>query len=134
MKIVLIQLADKAGEVAVLKMLGQNGFGKAFVLHEPSGCCFTWQSVSQTGSNLKHDKTVPVIAPPHHRRICRIFQHSLYRALAKFPVHPMEIPTCRAFGPKHYLINFVVGVLRQRQREGQLTKSLELFAPMAPIP
>lgn len=32
-KIVFIQLADKTGKVAVLKMFGQNGFGKSFVLH-----------------------------------------------------------------------------------------------------
>lgn len=82
MEIVLVKLANKAGEVAVLEMLGQNSFGKAFVLNEPSGCCFVWQPVSRTDSNLKHDKTVPVIAPPHHRRICRIFEHSLQHALA----------------------------------------------------
>lgn len=84
-KIVFVQLANKTGEVAVLEMLGQNGFGKAFVLHEPSGCYFAWQALSRTDSNLKHDKTVPVIAPPYHRRICRIFQHSLHHALASFP-------------------------------------------------
>lgn len=40
MKIVFVQLANKAGEVAVLEMLGQNSFSKALVLHEPSGYCF----------------------------------------------------------------------------------------------
>ena len=31
-KIVLVQLADKAGEVAVLEMLGEDVFGKLLVL------------------------------------------------------------------------------------------------------
>ena len=32
-EIILVELADKAGEVAVFEMLGENRLGKSLVLH-----------------------------------------------------------------------------------------------------
>lgn len=60
MKIVLVQLADKARHVAVLEMLGKNGTSEFFI--------------------LDNHKCVAVLAPSSNILMCWILKHSIQLA------------------------------------------------------
>lgn len=120
MKIIFVQLANKAGEVAVLEMLGQNSFGKAFVLHEPSGYCFRVANCDLDGFQPQARQNCPrhrPTSPPTNMSDLRAF---FTPCISKFSLQPTGVPTCKAFGPKHYLINFVVWIFKQWQRRANL--------------
>lgn len=72
-KIILVQLAHKTGEVAVLEMFGQNMLCEFLVLwycerKVTRGWWVKW--------HLENDKTVALIAPSNNTFILRAFQHS----------------------------------------------------------
>ena len=80
MEIILVELADKAGEVAMFEMFGQDGFRKAFVLHwGGSDHLLALAALDRRrvfASHLEHDEAISFVTPSHHRRIGRIFEHS----------------------------------------------------------
>ena len=62
-EVVLVQLADKAGEIAVLKVLWQDGLGEPLVLGVKSDRAVDTRSLFQ--SHLQHDKAIPFVTPSH---------------------------------------------------------------------
>lgn len=74
MKVVLVQLSDKTGEVAVFKMLWQNVLCKFLVL------TFGQREKSiltvLPSTHLEDYKTVALVTPPNYAFILRTFQHS----------------------------------------------------------
>lgn len=96
MKVILVQLADEAGEIAVFEVLGEDGLGKSLVLSEVRTAAFWWDAKA----NLENDETVSFITPPNHLRIRRVFQHSAELLGATFRGDPWD-HTCTTFVPRY---------------------------------
>ena len=71
MEVVLVQLAYEAGEVAVLEMFGEYGFGESLILLR----IFLFSKTTcglhriETMMYLEDHKAVVIISPPHNIRV-----------------------------------------------------------------
>lgn len=69
-KVILVELPNETGEVAMLEVFGENRLGEMFILgRSAGGGCMLLDSAP----NLEHDKAFPVIAPSDYLRIRRVF-------------------------------------------------------------
>lgn len=74
-EIVFVKLPHETREIAMLEMFRKNGFGKPFVLRNVSG--FRGLVMPRpVVSYLQDHETIPLITPPHNRRVCRVLEHS----------------------------------------------------------
>lgn len=84
-KIVFVELAHKAGEVAVLEMLRQDRLGKLLALYRDQSGFFVLarskkeQCGWRINSYLENDETIVVVTPAHDVSIRWILQHSVIR-------------------------------------------------------
>lgn len=125
MKVILVQLADEAGKIAVFEMFGQDGFGESLIL----GQVRFVQPHSSQGDVLRGPQNYPLrrpIAPLANRMDPRAF-------LIEIQWSPLQgcgwYHTCKAFVP-----GSSERTPPNTRSRPELTKSLELFAPAAPTP
>ena len=73
-KIILVELSHKTGEIAVFEMFGQDSLGKFLALQELSVVVVAriWGAFGY----LQDDETVPLVTPSYDLRVRRILQHS----------------------------------------------------------
>lgn len=74
-EVILVELANKTGEVAVLEVFRQDVFREALVLCDVLGLPGL-PLPSRRGADLEHDKAVAFIAPSHYALVLRALQHS----------------------------------------------------------
>lgn len=74
-KVVLVQLTDEAGKVAMLEMLRKDVFGKFLILCDPSA---KPRVPKGNTTNLQHYEAVAFVAPPDYALVLRAFEHSTW--------------------------------------------------------
>ena len=135
MKVILVQLPNEAGKVAVFEVFGKDGFGESFVLSKVmNNCTDNASSVEDTSNTTKLSISSPHLTTEAYDGSSSILHHP---SVLSFHVAPnsrvgdmSRIHTCIAFAPIFTCQSPLVSVLREMW---QLTKSLELFA-LAALP
>src|SRR6478735_7087358 len=72
-KIILVQLSDETGHIAVLEVLGKDGTSKFFVL---GWLAFCRSQRQQFNPYLDNDKGVTIFAPSSDILMRRVLEHS----------------------------------------------------------
>lgn len=137
-EVVLVELAHEAGEVAVLEMFGQDGFGESLVL--PGTSAGDWGSVAAPSRERAPPARRSYPAhPPTARSTNRLDPPTSFRSISMgsatttSPHRDARGRTCRVCGPKSHQSG-TGGAAERVGGRRRLTKSLELLALTAPTP
>lgn len=87
-KVVLVELSNETGKVAVFEVLGQDVLGKLLILRSISDR----SSPTLEPLDLEDDKTIAFISPANDALVLRCFQHLVQLAHLQYISAHVQLP------------------------------------------